>query len=168
VRALAFGTTSDGRPLLASGGDDTRILLWDPDTGSRLPDPAARHTRPVLALAIGRVSDGRTILASAGGPRIVVHEVDSSESAEMTLSGHTAKVRSLAFGEHVDGRMTLISAGDDNTARVWDPDPRVNSDQPKPLLATHGVAPSKPAAVCADPQVLIIGCSDGIISLRNS
>ncbi|CAM5656338.1 hypothetical protein GCM10010329_11850 [Streptomyces spiroverticillatus] len=50
------------RPLVASAGDDRRVLLWDAETGERVADLAA-HTGRVLS--VGFSPDGR-MLASAG------------------------------------------------------------------------------------------------------
>ncbi|MCX5201850.1 TIR domain-containing protein [Streptomyces sp. NBC_00237] len=50
------------RPLVASAGDDRRILLWDAETGEQFADLAA-HTGRVLS--VGFSPDGR-LLASAG------------------------------------------------------------------------------------------------------
>jgi WD40 repeat protein len=66
----------DGRTLLASGGDDTTVRLWDPLTARPASDPLTGHTGPVRALAAVPLPDGRTLLASSG-------ETDSIFDKEM-------------------------------------------------------------------------------------
>ena len=64
VNAVAFGTV-DGRPVLASGGDDGTVRLWDPATREPVGEPLTGHTGPVRAVAFG-TADGHPVLASGG------------------------------------------------------------------------------------------------------
>jgi WD40 repeat protein len=66
VRALAAVPLRDGRALLASGGDDGTVRLWDPATGQPAGPPLEGHTGSVRALAAVPLRDGRTVLASGG------------------------------------------------------------------------------------------------------
>src|SRR5271169_6424222 len=60
VRSVAFGTTADGRLLLASDGEAVR--LWDPVTGAPMSEPLT--SGPGHSVAFGTTADGRLLLAS--------------------------------------------------------------------------------------------------------
>ncbi|MCL2781887.1 MAG: hypothetical protein FWD74_10475, partial [Actinomycetia bacterium] len=64
VNAVAFGTV-DGRPVLASGGDDGTVRLWDPATREPVGEPLTGHNGAVRAVAFG-TAGGRPVLASGG------------------------------------------------------------------------------------------------------
>ena len=55
-----------GRVLLATGGDDATVRLWDPVTATPVGDPLTGHTGPVRAVAFEVLPGGRVLLATAG------------------------------------------------------------------------------------------------------
>ncbi len=84
VRALVAVPLADGGTLLASGGDDDTVRLWDPLTGT----PRGKltgHTGGVRALVAVPLADGSTLLASGGHDRAVIiwepHAVDQGGSS---------------------------------------------------------------------------------------
>ena len=64
MESVAFGVV-DGRTVLASGGWDGKVRLWDPATGTRIGKPLTGDEDVVQSVAFG-VVDGRTMLASGG------------------------------------------------------------------------------------------------------
>src|SRR5437879_3406705 len=64
VRAVAWGQLGD-RPVLASGGSDGTVRLWDPERGEELRTLPG-HTNSVFAVAWGQLGD-RPVLATGGG-----------------------------------------------------------------------------------------------------
>ncbi len=103
----------DGR-LLACGGGEMTVRVWDPVAGTQ-PRTLTGHTKNVLAVAFS--PDGR-LLASAGWDKTVRLWDPVAGTDLRTLTGHTKNVTAVAFSP--DGRL-LASAGHDKTIRLWDP-----------------------------------------------
>ena len=101
--------------MLASGGGDSTVRLWDPERGQELRTLTG-HTGVVWALAWGQLGD-RPVLASGGGGDSTVRLWDPERGQELrTLTGHTGWVRALAWGQ-LGGRPVLASGGGGATAR---------------------------------------------------
>jgi WD40 repeat protein len=126
VRSLAF---APGGRMLATGGGEGLLRLWDLDRGRERAVLRYRH-RNVNALAFA--PDGRT-LATTGVARDVALLDMVNLRHRIVLRGHQEPVRSLAFSP--DGA-TLVSGGGLQSARAptigevitWDSasgDPRV-------------------------------------------
>jgi WD40 repeat protein len=70
VTSLAFGVSPDGTPLLATGGGDGHVRLWNPTTGALVVGLAA-NSSAAWSVAFGHLPDETTVLA-AGGPTLAV------------------------------------------------------------------------------------------------
>ena len=90
--------------LLASGGEDGAVRLWDPATGRQLRTYTG-HTGAVLSLC---VLHDHVVSAGADGTVRVW--------GSTVLRGHTADVTCVTA---VGGR--LVSTSEDGTVRFWDP-----------------------------------------------
>jgi WD40 repeat protein len=125
-RALAFGQLRKGPTILASGGDDGTVRLWDPAT-SRTINTLSGHRGPVRSLAFAQLpisqliwSRGRGLLASGGddGTVRLWHLATGKEIS--TLSRHSEPVRALAFGQLTELSFILASGSDDGVVRLWE------------------------------------------------
>ena len=136
VNALTAVPLPDGRTLLASGGDDRTVRLWDPVTGTPYGEPL-RQREAVRALAAVPLPDGRALLAIACNQQVRLWDV-ATGTAVTTLTGHTATVTAVAAVSLPDGRTLLATAGDqpDPTIRLWDP----VTGAPVGVLARHDKA----------------------------
>lgn len=111
VYALAYSL--DGT-VLASGGGDNLVRLWDAATGTALTEPLAGHTNWVMSLAYS--PDGSLFVTSGIDGTLILWDVSGVELARLD-TGHTDYVRDLAF--NADGSL-LASASADGTVRLWD------------------------------------------------
>jgi WD40 repeat protein len=120
----------DGRPVLATGGGDGTVRLWDPELGTALFEPLTGHVGGVYWGAWGLV-DGRWALASGSNDATVllfdpgrgIVRLWDRGSAMMLggpLPGEMGAVLWGAWGQ-VGGRPALVAGGDDGMVRLWDP-----------------------------------------------
>jgi WD40 repeat protein len=100
----------DGK-IIAVGGRDKFIHLWDADTG--IEREALKQNNVVRALAFS--PDGQT-LAAASGWTVKLWDL-ATRKERATLTGHKQPVDALAFTR--DGR-TLASGAAPGTVRFWD------------------------------------------------
>lgn len=110
VSSLCF--SPDGS-LLASGGYDERILLWN--IGDASVTQQLNHEDRVTAVAFS--PDGEMVASGGSDGNIKLWAVDSGELLK-TMSGHTTRIHSIAF--NLTGAV-LISGGD-NELILWDVD----------------------------------------------
>ncbi|GAA3452270.1 trypsin-like peptidase domain-containing protein [Dactylosporangium matsuzakiense] len=106
------------RPMLASGGEDRTVRVWDATTG-QLERLIQFHEGPVRSVC-GVIVDGRTLLASAGQDGVVVLCDPRTGVFERVLQGHTDWVRAICAVPGPDCTW-LASVSDDRTLRIWDP-----------------------------------------------
>ncbi|MCV6592807.1 MAG: c-type cytochrome [Silicimonas sp.] len=112
-------------PAVLSGGDDFRVLFWQP--GADAAVEVTRHQGKVADLAL---SPGGEVIASAGWDgaiRLSRQTGDGYTSTELT--GHRSNVTDVGFAP--DG--TLYSASSDGTLRVWE-----GADLRPRILVKHG------------------------------
>src|SRR5262249_2494895 len=108
VRALAV--SSQG--VLASGGDDGHVRLWDVQTGAhRLT--LEGHKQPVLALAFS--GKGQT-LVSAGRDATVRVWDPATGRPRAVIKGHSEAITSLTIHPH---GQNLVSGSLDTMLRRW-------------------------------------------------
>jgi WD40 repeat protein len=158
VRTLKIGEvwacdwSGDGR-LIASGGGDGRLELWDAETGA-LCGTLTGHRHEVRAVAFS--PDGRHLVSGSADDTVKIWDRDRlCEIA--TLVGHDGSVQACAVSP--EGRL-IASASADRTIRIWE----LESGRLRVTLAGH----SRPVHSCAfspDGARLVSGAGDGTLKV---
>jgi WD40 repeat protein len=167
-RAQAGGLTSlafspDGK-IIAAGGIDGTIRLWNTANRSPIGLPLPSHKGKVLHLAFS--PDGKKLASAGSDHKIVIWYLPDNldkkglpeKISAQVFSRHADWVRSLDFSP--DGRI-LASCSDDRTIRLWDLTTNRLIDPP---LTGHSAAVLS-VAFSPDGKYLVSGSADKTIRL---
>jgi WD40 repeat protein len=153
VQTVAF--SPDGR-ILASGGRDRRVRLWEVASGREI-ETLLSHTGWVYSVAFS--PDGRILASASRDNTIKLWDVHLRREIK-SLSGHTDSVLSVAFSP--DGK-TLVSGSSDRTIKLWD----VESRQERNSFKAHDGSVFS-VAFSPDEQTVASGGGDNKINLWNA
>ena len=110
--AIKSVTFSPNGKILASGGSDSRVKLWNAENG-RLLFTREGHLSEVTNISFR--PDGKILASSSDEGNVRVWNLENGLEIS-TLEGHLGRVTSVMFSP--DGK-TLASAGIDNTIKLW-------------------------------------------------
>jgi hypothetical protein len=111
--------TIGGKPMLATGGDDETVRIWDPETGQQTTTLHAHQgwVYSVCAVTIG----GKPMLATGGADRTVRIWDPETGQQTTTLEGHQGAVNTVC-AVTIGGKPMLATGSADRTVRIWDPE----------------------------------------------
>ncbi len=112
VRAVAV---APDETLVASAGEETRIMVWSGD--GKLLQILPAHRRFVNALAFSP-NKNQSRLFSAGDDGLILAWDPRRRQPLRVLKGHDGPVNALSFSKN---GQTLMSGGADATVRLWNP-----------------------------------------------
>ena len=131
INALAF---APHRSLLASGGQDGDIVLWDPQTGAQLRRLSEFKGRPIVDMAFS--CDGSRFFAGTRDGAVRLWDTTNWNSGDEMKTGHPDDVIAYAFSP--DGR--FIASRGRSSANIWQWSPRTVNTLETPLYQPRGIA----------------------------
>lgn len=113
VRSIAFGQKGQ---ILASGGTDATVQLWNTTRKEPSRDPFVGHTAPVVDIAINRDD---TLVASTDGKTVTVWSVKDGHQITLDDEGAFFSVKDIAFSP--SGPELAVSDAATGV-QLWDPE----------------------------------------------
>ncbi len=143
VLTVAF--SPDGK-LLATGGKDKRIVLWDPATGKKIAELV--HRDAILSVAFS--PDGRFVAGSSKDGGLSLAEAPTGKGL-WRIAAHDRDVYTVRFAP--DGK-AVVSGGRDATVRLWDPE---TGKEIRRIVAPKDVLS---LAISPDGRRIVVGSDD--------
>jgi len=150
---VCIAISPDGR-LVASGGVDGRVQMFDAGTGDRIGAPWEAHARAVTA--IGFTPNGSLVASGGADGTLRVWDAQTGRALTLMLAGHTGPVLGVAF-DTVRGR--LLSFGRDSKLKRWNiasllgVDPGETPQSPAPQAESVAPPPAPQAKSPAPREV---------------
>ncbi|KAA1081196.1 hypothetical protein PGT21_031097 [Puccinia graminis f. sp. tritici] len=157
--------------LILSGSYDGQLKLWD----DRIEENGGlawslNHQHPIEKILIHPTS---TLAISAGGPVANVWDIlggSGSKQPLVSLSNHQKTITSLCwargpysnFDEGSQSTRRLLSGGLDGLVKVYD----ISTGSYKVRHTIRYSSPILSMAVSPDDSLLVVGCTDGSLSMR--
>jgi len=148
VTAVGYHETDD-KALLATGGADGSVRVWNVSAREPIGGPWHGHTGPVTAVALTQWRGQAVVLST-----------DASGTTRMWMiggpvrqAGHTDRVSAVAGGVRA-GRPVFASGGEDGTIRFWDPVTGAGVGEP---------IRSGPVAGLAFAGDILVSSADGVV-----
>ena len=151
VRVLTTFTAEDGRTVLASGGDDCMVRLWNPETGVAERVLKALPGKVNAIAAVQVPGTGLLLAVATNEDTVRLWDPRTGREAGFPLKGHRGPVCAVANAGDRDGRPVLVTAGSDRTLREWDPSTGAMT------RSVHVALPMTSVAVLGDGLVAVAG-----------
>jgi WD40 repeat protein len=145
----------DGSRIVTISYDNT-ARLWDGETGDEI---AVLPHDSLVGLAVF-TPDGRFVATASADAKVRLWLLDNgAEIAEYV--GHSQEVRSIAFT--ADGRR-MVTASNDRSTKLWNV---TSGEQLASMRKLDTDAAATAVAISADGSLIVIGYSDGQMTLRD-
>jgi WD40 repeat protein len=161
LMAMASVSLRNGQTLLATGGRDGAISLWDLDTGQK--EERLAHDGPVNAIAVTVLADDRAVFATGSGDGTVRLWDQDLRPTGMVLDHHGDRVMAMTPVPLGDGQTLLATGSGDGMIRLWEPGTgRLVGD---PVATRGGPVNAISAVLTGNRTVLAAGSGDGTVQL---
>lgn len=104
-------------PLIATGGRDTNIILWNTETGEQLGPALVNHDNWVNDIAFS--PDGQLMFSVSGDQSVIIWSVAEQRAIGLPFIGHANWINSISAS--ADNR-SIITGGRDGMLMRWDID----------------------------------------------
>lgn len=145
VSALAF--SRNGR-LMASGGDDKKVILWDLAKNQPCHVMTGHHDQ---VWSVAFTPDSQMLVSGSSDRRVIIWNVQTGKASHV-LEGHADRVQCVATS--FDGR-TIASGSDDKNIILWD----TQTGTRRAVLTGHA-RPVRAVAFSPDETMLATGSWD--------